>query len=107
MAEEVKMSAAHDYAAAGGKVLDAENAPSRVNSNTIAISDETAHVVDRDAEKKLCRKFDFRLLPVLAIMVCCGTFEPANNLLNCGTVSLQRARQVQFGKRKDGWSSGQ
>ncbi|KAI0155536.1 MFS transporter [Pestalotiopsis sp. NC0098] len=87
MAEEVKMSAAHDYAAAGGKVLDAENAPSRVNSNTIAISDETAHVVDRDAEKKLCRKFDFRLLPVLAIMYLFNALDKSN-LGNAKTAGL-------------------
>lgn len=30
---------------------------------------ETAHVIDRAAERALCRKFDFRLLPMLAIMV--------------------------------------
>lgn len=29
---------------------------------------ETARVVDHVAERKLCRKFDIRLLPVLAVM---------------------------------------
>lgn len=29
---------------------------------------ETARVVDRIAERQLCRKFDVRLMPVLAIM---------------------------------------
>jgi len=29
---------------------------------------ETARVVDRIAERQLCRKFDFRILPVLAVM---------------------------------------
>jgi hypothetical protein len=52
------------------KVLDPETAPTKMDSNTVAINDETAHIVDKDAERKLCRKFDFRLLPVLAIMVC-------------------------------------
>lgn len=31
---------------------------------------ETVHVIDRAAERALCRKFDFRLLPMLATMVC-------------------------------------
>lgn len=30
--------------------------------------DETARVVDHIAERQLCRKFDVRLMPVLAIM---------------------------------------
>jgi len=29
---------------------------------------ETARVVDRIAERQLCRKFDIRLMPVLAVM---------------------------------------
>lgn len=29
---------------------------------------ETARVVDHEAERALCRKFDFRLLPILAFM---------------------------------------
>ncbi len=29
---------------------------------------ETARVLDHAAERALCRKFDFRLLPVLAVM---------------------------------------
>ncbi|GAW21182.1 hypothetical protein ANO14919_107000 [Xylariales sp. No.14919] len=34
------------------------------------VAGETALVIDSAAERALCRKFDFRLLPVLAIMVC-------------------------------------
>jgi hypothetical protein len=30
--------------------------------------EETARVVDKIAERQLCRKFDVRLMPVLAIM---------------------------------------
>lgn len=29
---------------------------------------ETARVIDHEAERALCRKFDFRLLPILAFM---------------------------------------
>lgn len=32
------------------------------------VIDETTRVVDHKAERRLCRRFDFRLLPVLAIM---------------------------------------
>lgn len=32
---------------------------------------ETARVLDHDAEVKLCRKFDIRILPFLAIMCKC------------------------------------
>lgn len=35
--------------------------------------DETARVVDHIAERQLCRKFDVRLMPVLAIM--CEFFD--------------------------------
>jgi hypothetical protein len=35
--------------------------------------EETARVVDHIAERQLCRKFDVRLMPVLAIMC---TFTP-------------------------------
>lgn len=35
---------------------------------------EPAYMVDHKAERSLCRKFDFRLLPVLAVM--CKPFHP-------------------------------
>jgi hypothetical protein len=38
-------------------------------SNDENISAETPHIIDSKAERALCRKFDFRLLPVLAVMV--------------------------------------
>lgn len=43
----------------------------RMDTNDIESSKalgETARVVDHRAEQALCRKFDYRLLPVLAIM---------------------------------------
>jgi hypothetical protein len=36
--------------------------------STKAVLGETARVLDHEAERALCRKFDFRLLPVLALM---------------------------------------
>jgi hypothetical protein len=32
------------------------------------VIDEVTRVVDHKAERRLCRKFDYRLLPILAIM---------------------------------------
>lgn len=50
--------------------LSSHRASNDVESNHVVLSEEnTAAVIDSAAEKALCRKFDFRLLPVLAIMV--------------------------------------
>lgn len=49
----------------GDKLGDAESAR---GGGDVDIG-ETARVVDTQAERALCRKFDFRLLPVLAVMV--------------------------------------
>jgi hypothetical protein len=32
------------------------------------VMDEVTRVVDHKAERRLCRKFDYRLLPILAVM---------------------------------------
>lgn len=32
------------------------------------VVDEVTRVVDHKAERRLCRKFDYRLLPILAVM---------------------------------------
>lgn len=40
-----------------------------VESSQVVLPEESAAVIDSAAEKALCRKFDLRLLPVLAIMV--------------------------------------
>ena len=51
--------------------IDATTAE-RVDTNDIESTkpalEETARVVDHQAEESLCRKFDYRLLPVLALM---------------------------------------
>lgn len=38
-------------------------------SGHVVLSEEIANVTNIAAEKALCRKFDLRLLPVLAVMV--------------------------------------
>jgi len=45
-----------------------DNAQDIESSSAGEIVEDTARVVDHKAERALCRKFDFRLLPVLAIM---------------------------------------
>ena len=46
-----------------------------VATNDAGTSDETVRVVDHIAERALCRKFDFRILPVLSIMCKCPPFR--------------------------------
>lgn len=41
-----------------------------VESTRDVLDGETARVIDTQSERALCRKLDFRLLPVLATMVC-------------------------------------
>lgn len=40
-----------------------------VESHVVVSEDATAGLIDPAAERALCRKFDLRLLPILAIMV--------------------------------------
>lgn len=46
---------------------------------------ETARVVDHIAERQLCRKFDVRLMPVLAVM-CTPITKYSLTLLTCGQI---------------------
>ncbi|KAL3420998.1 major facilitator superfamily transporter [Phlyctema vagabunda] len=41
-------------------------------------SSDTAYVIDHQAERALCRKFDFRLLPVLAVMYLFNALDKGN-----------------------------
>jgi hypothetical protein len=41
--------------------------PTKLNS-VPGFMDEVTRIVDHKAERRLCRKFDYRLLPVLAVM---------------------------------------
>ncbi|KAI1309929.1 major facilitator superfamily transporter [Xylaria venustula] len=50
---------------------------------------ETAHIIDAAAERALCRKFDFRLLPVLAVMYLFNALDKGN-LGNAQTAGLSK-----------------
>ncbi|KAI0108863.1 major facilitator superfamily domain-containing protein [Nemania sp. FL0031] len=51
------------------------------------VAEETAHIVDAAAERALCRKFDFRLLPILAVMYLFNALDKGN-LGNAQTAGL-------------------
>lgn len=53
------------------------------------ISSEPAYVVDHHAERALCRQFDFRLLPVLALMYLFNALDKGN-LGNAKTNGLEK-----------------
>ena len=61
------------------------------------VMEEVTRVVDHKAERRLCRKFDYRLLPILAIM-CKST--PILSFMQKLTSdrSIQRPRQGKSGK---------
>ncbi|KAK7911194.1 permease of the major facilitator superfamily [Apiospora marii] len=59
----------------GDKVPDADAESARGGDVDIG---ETARVVDAQAERALCRKFDFRLLPVLAVMYLFNSLDKGN-----------------------------
>ncbi|KAJ1327919.1 MFS transporter ACS family allantoate permease [Microdochium nivale] len=58
-----------------------------VESQKDVALEHTAHVVDPAAERALCRKFDVRLLPVLAIMYLFNSLDKSN-LGNAKTAGL-------------------
>lgn len=47
---------------------DVEKHPESISSAKDGSTELTARVVDVAAERALCRRFDYRLLPVLAVM---------------------------------------
>jgi hypothetical protein len=55
----------------------------------IATNAETAAIVDHQAERALCRKFDYRLLPVLAVMYLFNALDKGN-LGNAKTDGLEK-----------------
>lgn len=65
---------------------------------------ETARVLDKAAERRLCFKFDVRLLPVLALMCmyksCCLAPNVCIMLIDYSR-PLQCPRQGQPGQRRD------
>jgi hypothetical protein len=83
------------------------SASGKGDSSIVAIgpNHETARVIDHKAERALCRKFDYRLLPVLSFM-CKSIFPPAGFQfgLTYSDRSVQCARQGKLGKCGDGRS---
>ncbi|RAL66397.1 hypothetical protein DID88_006088 [Monilinia fructigena] len=55
----------------------------------IGVTSESAYIVDHQAERDLCRKFDFRLLPVLACMYLFNSLDKGN-LGNAKTDGLEK-----------------
>lgn len=56
---------------AGGNIVKTQLLSSVDDTGSLIAADPnhaTARVVDHKAERALCRKFDFRLLPVLSLM---------------------------------------
>ncbi|KAK3385226.1 major facilitator superfamily domain-containing protein [Podospora didyma] len=58
---------------------------------------ETARVINRIAERQLCRKFDFRILPVLAVMYLFNSIDKGN-LGNAETAGLSKDLGFQPGQ---------
>lgn len=52
------------------KDIDVADVESSANGEEAIVAD-TARVQDHEAEVRLCRKFDIRILPVLAVMCEC------------------------------------
>ena len=65
-------------------VVDHDDPESRIDTHL-----EPAYVVDHHAERALCRKFDFRLLPVLALMYLFNALDKGN-LGNAKTDGLEK-----------------
>jgi hypothetical protein len=67
---------------AGGNIVKTQLLPSADDTGSLIAADPnhaTARVVDHKAERALCRKFDFRLLPVLSLMCELGHFSSLNS----------------------------
>ncbi|KAK2072611.1 hypothetical protein P8C59_006953 [Phyllachora maydis] len=68
-------------------------------SNTAHIQNsvivDTARVIDRAAEARLCRKFDVRILPVLAVMYLFNALDKGN-ISNAQTAGDQYNRIISI-----------
>ncbi len=69
MAEPVPPLGSQRHPVAGDAASCNKKSADNAESIHENIVEETALVIDAAAERALCRKFDFRLLPILAIMV--------------------------------------
>ncbi|KAK3384042.1 MFS transporter [Lasiosphaeria ovina] len=88
--EESVISDAERDTDAGGQAI-------AIHDEETAESAETARVVDRIAERQLCRKFDIRILPVLAVMYLFNAIDKGN-LGNAETAGLSHDLGFQPGQ---------
>jgi hypothetical protein len=102
MATDNKAGEGADALAIDATTTDAERLDTNDADITKPSYDDTARVVDHRAEQALCRKFDYRLLPVLALMCKCSIGNRvACRLLIPVSRSVQCARQGKLGQRPD------
>ncbi|KAL4894463.1 major facilitator superfamily domain-containing protein [Aspergillus ambiguus] len=66
----------YDTAKSAGR--DSLQDDAKVASSAPGVFDDVVRVVDHKAERRLCRKFDFRLLPVLALMYLFNALDKGN-----------------------------
>ncbi|KAJ5787898.1 hypothetical protein N7457_002888 [Penicillium paradoxum] len=61
-------------------ILDTIEEPNKLQGygSVPGVMDDVTRVVDHKAERRLCRKFDFRLLPILAIMYLFNALDKGN-----------------------------
>lgn len=57
-----------DTAVSGGRNSLPDEDPNKTGRYAPGVVEDVAGVVDHKAERALCRRFDLRLMPVLAIM---------------------------------------
>ncbi|GAP91593.2 putative major facilitator superfamily transporter [Rosellinia necatrix] len=89
MAESALASASGNYAATKDIAPCKTKSTDDAESSHENIGENTAHIIDPAAERALCRKFDFRLLPVLAIMYLFNALDKGN-LGNAETAGLSK-----------------
>ncbi|KAI0466194.1 major facilitator superfamily domain-containing protein [Xylaria cf. heliscus] len=98
MAEPVFASDSQHHPAADD-VASCDNKKSTADVESIHenVVGETAHIIDTAAERALCRKFDFRLLPVLALMYLFNALDKGN-LGNAQTAGLSKDLNFKSGQ---------
>jgi hypothetical protein len=57
---------------------DVKTSQNAIDEASIGTQGETAFVIDHHAERALCRKFDYRLLPILALMYLFNALDKGN-----------------------------
>ncbi|KAI0438254.1 major facilitator superfamily domain-containing protein [Xylaria telfairii] len=97
MAEPVPASGPQRHAAADDVASCNKKSTDDVESIHENAAGETAHIIDTAAERALCRKFDFRLLPVLALMYLFNALDKGN-LGNAQTAGLSKDLNFKSGQ---------